>query len=546
MKTFIESTDVSPIVQMLERFPIDHIYLGSDWHLFKKDVTGLQEKTTNKELDEYVKLHNNKVQDNDVFIYLGDLGHRKCNETHFNKIKDFVNKLNGVKIMIRGNHDLKDDKYYLSCGFDCICDNIELGDVIFTHKPCELKDYPECKLNIHGHMHEEKLYDVEDNNDHIRIYTPDHDVISLKKALNSKKKPNTTSVIDKSKIDDKKELIDKYQKMVDKYMKKNPDIEKLSLEDAYNNQEKICKDFLKKSDIPVTNSFCIHTFMYPTNTKEYESYPKLDKQEKFHRILIYDRDNQIVIDLLPRLQNQRRNVRFHMDDLIKSFWKYDLCHYDNKKYNNDETNDIYKSQVNINESLETTIMTNPFKREMTLYHGSIVGNLTTINPLSKNFGTKLSGFRRSSFWTTSLTMATHRCVYKLLRSLGYDKVVINSDLSFSVIGDYDENEYERFLKKIQNTPFYIYEITISKKYVKCGHDKYFEEYSIDIPVKPDKCHVIPFSKYKTIVSPRMIKFTNTYDSSKLPYSNRDTRLFGNLLFYSDDKKMEMNKKLKSN
>lgn len=345
MKTFIESTDVSPIVQMLERFPIDHIYLGSDWHLFKKDVTGLQEKTTNKELDEYVKLHNNKVQDNDVFIYLGDLGHRKCNETHFNKIKDFVNKLNGVKIMIRGNHDLKDDKYYLSCGFDCICDNIELGDIIFTHKPCELKDYPECKLNIHGHMHEEKLYDVEDNNDHIRIYTPDHDVISLKKALNSKKKSNTASVIDKSKIDDKKELIDKYQKMVDEYMKKNPDIEKLSLEDAYENQEKICKDFLKKSDIPVTNSFCIHTFMYPTNTKEYESYPKLDKQEKFHRILIYDRDNQIVIDLLPRLQNQRRNVRFHMDDLIKSFWKYDLCHYDNKKYNNDETNGMYKSQV---------------------------------------------------------------------------------------------------------------------------------------------------------------------------------------------------------
>ena len=337
--------DVNEFMRVLNNYPTEHIFLGSDWHLFKKEVTGLHENEITSQLNKFIKLHNSKIDKNDVFIYLGDLLHRNCKQEHFTKLKDFISKLNGIKILIKGNHDLKPDEFYIDCGFNYVCDNLQINDVIFTHKPCDLKDFPDAKINIHGHMHEENFYDVNTNDDHIKIYTPDHDILSLKSVL-KKESTETNKPVDKNLISDYvKELKSKYQKMVDKFFKENPKYKEMPLEEIYKNQEKISREFIKKSGIKETEGFTLSIRRHQTNDEEFKKYPKLDTQKNFYRVVIYDRDNNIVIDLFPQLQNQKTHVKHDMEDLTKNFWKTYTSGYSNKTYRKDDVIKFYKTQL---------------------------------------------------------------------------------------------------------------------------------------------------------------------------------------------------------
>ncbi len=74
------------------------------------------------------------------------------------------------KILVRGNHDSKTTAWYMSNGWDFVCDSFTLNyagkEILFTHEP--VKD-TSC-LNIHGHMHtvdrvrEDKDYSWRDEN----------------------------------------------------------------------------------------------------------------------------------------------------------------------------------------------------------------------------------------------------------------------------------------------------------------------------------------------------------------------------------------------
>ena len=70
----------------------DRIFLGSDWHLFKKEVTGVPEREKLFDMTKYIIKHNKTVKDNDVFIYLGDLAHKKCGPEHYEKLRKFTDK----------------------------------------------------------------------------------------------------------------------------------------------------------------------------------------------------------------------------------------------------------------------------------------------------------------------------------------------------------------------------------------------------------------------------------------------------------------------
>lgn len=98
---------------------------------------------------------NNKVKENDIVFMLGDLSFYDLEHT-----RDIVNRLNGTKFLIKGNHDGFSVDEYKDCGFldvfedtrDFNIDDEQIPTLILSHKPEDTKYF-----NIHGHIHDEPL-----------------------------------------------------------------------------------------------------------------------------------------------------------------------------------------------------------------------------------------------------------------------------------------------------------------------------------------------------------------------------------------------------
>ena len=117
------------------------IYVAADYHLNKpkRIMEGIPKKIHER--------HNSVVTDKDAFLFLGDLGDPEYPLSK-NYIKKYINSLNGIKIMILGNNDIKNINYYKSLGFDYVIQSLKYKDMIFTHFP-----YETDLVNIHGHIH---------------------------------------------------------------------------------------------------------------------------------------------------------------------------------------------------------------------------------------------------------------------------------------------------------------------------------------------------------------------------------------------------------
>ena len=97
-------------------------------------------------------LHNliTQVKPNDILIHLGDI----CigNEVEWH---NRLNSVQGKHWLVRGNHDKKSNTWYLSHGWDMVCDQFRdkyFGKIImFAHKPVVWDG--EYDINVHGHFH---------------------------------------------------------------------------------------------------------------------------------------------------------------------------------------------------------------------------------------------------------------------------------------------------------------------------------------------------------------------------------------------------------
>lgn len=113
---------------------------------------------------------NKRVGLEDIVVHLGDVifGEKK------ERLAEIMSKLNGTKILVRGNHDLKSDEWYESMGFKYVCDAMISDGIMFTHIP---QPIPEgITLNIHGHLHGNSGHRVEEV---AHILTPNHKLIAL-------------------------------------------------------------------------------------------------------------------------------------------------------------------------------------------------------------------------------------------------------------------------------------------------------------------------------------------------------------------------------
>jgi calcineurin-like phosphoesterase family protein len=101
-----------------------------------------------------IEIHNSYVKPQDKWYFLGDLTMDRGNDlTHLL----LVDKLNGHKRMIPGNHDHWPVEVYLKV-FEKVMAMQFLDNIRFTHIPIHPESIGGAIANVHGHTHDKPNY----------------------------------------------------------------------------------------------------------------------------------------------------------------------------------------------------------------------------------------------------------------------------------------------------------------------------------------------------------------------------------------------------
>lgn len=136
------------------------IYFISDTHFNHENIIKYCNRPFNnvEEMNEaIIAKWNEVIKEDDEVYHLGDfaLGRKE-------NIAKITSKLNGVKYIIRGNHDRWSAKTYEELGFKVLRNppiRIDSHKIILSHIPIPDKQMPEGYINVHGHIHNKKLYE---------------------------------------------------------------------------------------------------------------------------------------------------------------------------------------------------------------------------------------------------------------------------------------------------------------------------------------------------------------------------------------------------
>jgi len=135
------------------------VFLYSDPHfghqgvckfLRNDGVTKLRPWDTAEEMDEHlVKVYNERVKPNDKTYFLGDVVINR-------KALPILDRLNGDKVLIRGNHDIFKDEDYTPY-FRSLRGYHVMNGLILSHIPIHSESLGRFGCNIHGHLHANRV-----------------------------------------------------------------------------------------------------------------------------------------------------------------------------------------------------------------------------------------------------------------------------------------------------------------------------------------------------------------------------------------------------
>jgi calcineurin-like phosphoesterase family protein len=138
-----------------------NIFFASDHHFsheklvaeFKReDGSPLRDFANADEMNEYIiKKHNEVVRPQDKIYMLGDV-------VFHNKYLHIVGRLNGEKVLIKGNHDLLKPEQYLQY-FKDIRAVHQFKGIVMSHIPIHPDSLGRWGFNIHGHLHSYRVKD---------------------------------------------------------------------------------------------------------------------------------------------------------------------------------------------------------------------------------------------------------------------------------------------------------------------------------------------------------------------------------------------------
>ena len=137
-----------------------NIFLCSDHHFFHSNIltfknndgTALRVFDDVNHMNEYMVMqHNRVVMPNDKVYFLGDITMARNA-----KGLEILGRMNGEKILIKGNHDLASATAYLQY-FKDIRGTHQLDGFIMSHIPIHPESLSRWKCNVHGHLHSNRV-----------------------------------------------------------------------------------------------------------------------------------------------------------------------------------------------------------------------------------------------------------------------------------------------------------------------------------------------------------------------------------------------------
>ncbi|BBI31904.1 metallophosphoesterase [Cohnella abietis] len=132
------------------------VFFISDHHFGHKNIIDFESRPF-KEVDEMttemIAKWNSVVGENDKVFHLGDFSFLNKEKT-----KAIVDKLNGYKILILGNHDRgRSRSWWLDVGFNEVSEYPIIYNNFFflSHEPMYMNKHMPF-VNVHGHIHGQK------------------------------------------------------------------------------------------------------------------------------------------------------------------------------------------------------------------------------------------------------------------------------------------------------------------------------------------------------------------------------------------------------
>ena len=106
-------------------------------------------KTKEQYIERTISMFNKIVHPDDITIFLGDIGES-------DSIGAILNRMNGKKVLLMGNHDSFSMSKAIDLGFDEVYDTPVYYNerLVFSHEPTPTE---EGVMNVHGHTHQIKL-----------------------------------------------------------------------------------------------------------------------------------------------------------------------------------------------------------------------------------------------------------------------------------------------------------------------------------------------------------------------------------------------------
>lgn len=142
----------------IERIDMPAVFLVSDTHFghagvcrfLNQDGTKLRPWDNPEEMDEeLVKRWNETVRPNDKVYHLGDVVINR-------RVLKTLSRLNGDKVLIRGNHDIFRDDEYRQYFRELRAYHVMNG-MILSHIPIHPDSLGRFGTNIHGHLHSNRV-----------------------------------------------------------------------------------------------------------------------------------------------------------------------------------------------------------------------------------------------------------------------------------------------------------------------------------------------------------------------------------------------------
>lgn len=131
-----------------------NIFLSSDLHLghesmmkfLRSDGSPLRVFDNAAHMNEHIiEQHNSVVKTTDKWYCLGDIAMSK-------KFLPLLHRMNGEKVLIRGNHDTENVKEYVKY-FKDIRGVHQFDGMLLSHIPIHTESLARWGANIHGHLH---------------------------------------------------------------------------------------------------------------------------------------------------------------------------------------------------------------------------------------------------------------------------------------------------------------------------------------------------------------------------------------------------------